>query len=124
MQFAFTVCSYIVWIELANLFMFFWLFNWITGFFQMSTAGAFASYYFSRERPKDMPCCPVLQSAWRTIRYNLGTVAFGSFLIALVQFIRVIMQYIQRHCKGQNSCTKFILKYVAHAAVEISLIIV
>ena len=39
---------------------------------------------------------PVATSFWRLVRYHLGSVAFGSFIIALVQLIRIIMQYVER----------------------------
>lgn len=31
--------------------------------------------------------------SWRYVRYNLGTVAFGSFIIAIVQMIRIVFNY-------------------------------
>ncbi len=41
---------------------------------------------------KNRVCC-------RLVRYHLGTVAFGSFIIALVQLIRLIMHYIESRVK-------------------------
>jgi uncharacterized membrane protein len=35
----------------------------------------------------------------RLVRYHLGTVAFGSFIIALVQLIRLIMHYVESRVK-------------------------
>ena len=31
-----------------------------------------------------------------TCRYHLGSVAFGSFIIAVVQFARLVLMYIQK----------------------------
>ena len=39
---------------------------------------------------------PIASSFWRLVRYHLGSAAFGSFIIALVQLIRMIMQYVER----------------------------
>jgi hypothetical protein len=39
---------------------------------------------------------PIGSSLWRLIRYHLGSVAFGSFIIALIQLIRMIMQYVEK----------------------------
>ena len=57
--------------------------------------------------------CLVLQSWWRLVRYHLGTVAFGSFIIALIQFIRMIMHYIEKKLKkhgGDNKMCEIFLK--------------
>jgi solute carrier family 44 (choline transporter-like protein), member 2/4/5 len=35
----------------------------------------------------------------RTARFHLGTVAFGSLLIAIVQFFRLILAYLDRRSK-------------------------
>ena len=36
---------------------------------------------------------------FRLVRYHLGTVAFGSFIIALIQLIRIILNYIESRVK-------------------------
>ena len=41
----------------------------------------------------------VFVSVWRVFRYHLGTVAFGSIIIALVQLIRLIMKYLEKKAK-------------------------
>lgn len=35
------------------------------------------------------PTFPVLKALRNTMIYNLGSVAFGSFIIAIIQFVRV-----------------------------------
>jgi hypothetical protein len=47
---------------------------------------------FMKKELKNSVCC-------RLVRYHLGTVAFGSFIIALVQLIRLIMHYIESRVK-------------------------
>ena len=49
----------------------------------------------------------VLQSYWRLVRYHLGTVAFGSFIIALIQFIRMIMKYVEKQLKKRGADNQF-----------------
>jgi len=55
----------------------------------------------------------VRTSVYRFFRYHLGSIAFGSFVLALVQFVRAILAYIQYHSQklaGKESRTiKFIL---------------
>jgi len=43
--------------------------------------------------------------------YHIGTVAFGSFLIALINMIRVIFEYFARHAKGldQNKAGRCVI---------------
>ena len=47
-----------------------------------------------------------MQSLWRLVRYHLGTVAFGSFLVALVQFIRMIMKFVEKKLKKHGAANK------------------
>ena len=48
----------------------------------------------------------ILQSYWRLVRYHLGTVAFGSFIIALIQFVRMIMKYVEEKLKKHGTANK------------------
>ena len=48
----------------------------------------------------------ILQSLWRLVRYHLGTVAFGSFLVALVQFIRIIMKWVEEKMKKHGGANQ------------------
>lgn len=49
----------------------------------------------------DIETWPILASFGRTLRYYLGTVAFGSLLIAILQFIRAVLAYINRKMTDQ-----------------------
>ena len=41
----------------------------------------------------------VISSFWRLVRFHLGTAAFGSFIIALIQLVRLILAYIEHLVK-------------------------
>jgi solute carrier family 44 (choline transporter-like protein), member 2/4/5 len=43
-----------------------------------------------------IPGFPVCGSLWRTLRFHTGTVAFGSLLIAIAQFIRIVFAYLTK----------------------------
>ena len=43
---------------------------------------------------------PVIASLWRTVRYHLGTVSLGSLIIAICQFLRVILGYLDEQSKS------------------------
>lgn len=101
--------------QIYNVFMFFWLFNFVIGWCQMTLAGAFAEYYWTLDKSSFLCCaCRLFWSAWRTFRYHMGSVAFGSLLIATCQTIRTVIEYVQSKVKGQETqCAKFCLKCCA-----------
>ncbi|XP_050412083.2 choline transporter-like protein 2 isoform X1 [Patella vulgata] len=103
--------DYTVYLQIYNLFMLFWLVNFVVALGQMTLAGAFASYYWAFNKPSDIPTFPLLSSFYRCFRYHLGTLAFGSLLIAIVQLIRVFLEYVDHKLKGtENPAAKFLLK--------------
>ncbi|XP_070533018.1 choline transporter-like protein 4 [Ptychodera flava] len=97
--------------QIYALFGLFWIMNFIVALDQIVLAGAFASYYWAFNKPKDIPVFPVSGSLWRTLRYHLGSIAFGSFIIAVIQLIRAMLDYMDHKLKGsENRVAKFILK--------------
>ncbi|XP_070531866.1 choline transporter-like protein 4 [Ptychodera flava] len=89
----------------------FWLINFVIAFGEMSLAGAFASYYWAFTKPDDIPSIPLTRSTWRSLRYHLGSLAFGSFLIAVLQFIRAMLEFLEKKFKGaENPISKFVFK--------------
>lgn len=62
---------YIVVMQVFMLFMFFWTMNFVVAMGQMVLAGAFASYYWAFEKPKDIPAFPLSASLYRTFRSGL-----------------------------------------------------
>lgn len=102
---------YIVVMQVFMLFMFFWTMNFVVAMGQMVLAGAFASYYWAFEKPKDIPAFPLSASLYRTFRYHFGSLAFGSLIIAIIQMIRVALEYLDHKLKGsENRLAKFFLK--------------
>ncbi|XP_067829000.1 choline transporter-like protein 2 isoform X2 [Heptranchias perlo] len=101
---------YLIFFQFYNIFLFFWLTNFVIALGQVTLAGAFASYYWAFNKPGDMPTFPVFASMGRALRYHTGTLAFGSLLLAIVQVIRVILEYVDQKVKGaQNKIAKFLL---------------
>ena len=54
--------------QVFMLFMFFWVMNFIVALGQMVLAGAFASYYWAFDKPKDIPAFPLMSSFYRSLR--------------------------------------------------------
>ena len=62
----------------------------------MTIAGAVAHFYFARGNREKMPRSPLWSSLFITLVYHLGTLAIGSFILALLIFVRMILVFIQR----------------------------
>lgn len=114
-----------------------WTAQVIQGIGMMTIAGVIANYYFNRgvanpvagvggsalaedgSAPKKgrCGCCRrsmVCISLRRALTKNFGSIVFGSLLIAIIQFIRIIFQYIQNQMKNktQNKSAKLLMKCV------------
>ena len=51
----------------------------------------------------------VCKSVWWTFRYHLGSLAFGSLILAIVNLIRFIFEYMRKKVEAggaENKCTK------------------
>ncbi|MCI4381665.1 hypothetical protein PGIGA_G00254580 [Pangasianodon gigas] len=99
--------QYLTWYHAVGLI---WISEFILACQQMTVAGAVVTYYFTRDKNK-LPLTPILSSVFRLIRYHLGTVAKGSFIITLVKIPRLILIYIRNQLKGkENACARCMLK--------------
>ncbi|MBV95501.1 Choline transporter-like protein 2, partial [Eschrichtius robustus] len=86
-------------LQIFNAFMFFWLANFVLALGQVTLAGAFASYYWALNKPDDLPAFPLFSAFGRALRYHTGSLAFGSLILAIVQIIRVILEYLDQRLK-------------------------
>ncbi|MFT7806326.1 choline transporter-like protein 1 isoform X1 [Arapaima gigas] len=99
--------QYMTWYHAMGLI---WISEFILACQQMTVAGAVVTYYFTRDKSR-LPMTPILSSVFRLIRYHLGTVAKGSFIITLVKIPRLILMYIHNQLKGkENACARCMLK--------------
>jgi choline transporter-like protein 2/4/5 len=100
-----------------HFFGFLWTNQLIAAISTTTIAGAVCRYYWSREHSvAEMGRFPIATSFKNCFRYHLGSLAFGSFIIALVQFIRACLMYIDRQTKElqeTNVAVKIALKVVA-----------
>uniref|UniRef100_A0A8B9R3Y1 Choline transporter-like protein n=1 Tax=Anas platyrhynchos TaxID=8839 RepID=A0A8B9R3Y1_ANAPL len=95
--------KYLIVLQFFNVFMFFWLVNFVIALGQVTLAGAFASYYWAFKKPDDMPAFPLFSAFGRALRYHTGSLAFGSLILAIVQVIRVILEYLDHRLKGTET---------------------
>ena len=77
---------------LYNIFGFLWTYAFVSGFGFLVIAGTVCRWYF--EADKKRLTAPLLKSMTTSIRYHLGSVAFGSLILAIVQLIRIVFNYI------------------------------
>ncbi|EDV27594.1 uncharacterized protein TRIADDRAFT_53446 [Trichoplax adhaerens] len=50
--------------------------------------------------PADIPSAPLLGSLWRCFRYHIGSLAFGALIIAIVQLIRIIIEFLEKQLRA------------------------
>ncbi|KAK9498881.1 hypothetical protein O3M35_003434 [Rhynocoris fuscipes] len=89
-------------LHLVNAFGFFWGLWFISGMTDMILAGVFAKWYWTFDKRR-VPFFSVTESTGRTLRYHLGTVAFGSLIISICSFIRAIIEYTEKKVKGAEN---------------------
>ena len=77
-------------------FGFLWTINFIAAVVTMITAGAVTTWYWagSGEQRGFLSKFTVLRSVYVVFRFHLGSLAFGSILVAIVQLLRYIAAYI------------------------------
>ena len=70
-----------------------WAVEFIKAIGMITISGAIASdYWITSEAMR--PGAPMLGSLFRTLRYHMGSAAFGSLIIALVRLARYVMMYV------------------------------
>ncbi|XP_054996377.1 choline transporter-like protein 5 isoform X2 [Sorex araneus] len=101
--------QYISSFHIFNLFVFLWLINFIIALGQCTLAGSFATYYWTLNKPDDIPSYPVFTSFGRAVRYHTGSLAFGSLILASIQIFKVTLEYLGTQIKdSENKVAKFL----------------
>ncbi|XP_068155971.1 choline transporter-like 2 isoform X1 [Drosophila tropicalis] len=112
-----TTCSFekienprlVQWFIVYNVFGFLWLSFFISAFSDMVLAATFARWYWTFKK-RDVPYFTLTGAFFQTAFYHLGTVAFGSLILAICRMIRLILEYIDNKLKKyDNSVTRAIL---------------
>uniref|UniRef100_A0A7S3ISV9 Choline transporter-like protein n=1 Tax=Strombidium inclinatum TaxID=197538 RepID=A0A7S3ISV9_9SPIT len=86
---------------LYSLFGYLWLNAFMIGVTQFIISAACAIWYFSCTSDSN-GSGSLCTGLWWVFRYHLGSIAFGAFLIALVQLIRIIFEYYKRQIMKAN----------------------
>lgn len=57
---------------------------------------------------RQMPPSPVWRAVKTTVRYHLGTLAFGSCIIAVIRFIRACIEYVDQRVKKASGDSRLV----------------
>ena len=82
-----------------HLFGLLWTNQVIVGFGYLVIAHCIGQYYWTRGLREHMTNHPVLTGIRVALRYHLGSVAFGGFIVAVIQFVRLLLEYMDRKTK-------------------------
>merc|ERR1711920_203699 len=70
-------------------------------------------WFFNQSRDGAFQRGALRKSIWNVIRYHMGSLAFGSFIIAVVQFIRYVMMFLEKQAQARkNRVMVYVLKCV------------
>ena len=103
-------------LALPHLFCWLWIMQFFSGCQKVILASAVSRWFFTRGaklKKCHLNLCPTCADTRDLILYNLGSVALGSFIVALVQFIRIILAYLERKLKkSKNKTAIYVMKCV------------
>lgn len=102
-----------------------WSVQFLIYYCYMVIAGAIANWYFTpRDQkgekirgnaPGQLSTAPIADSCYRTTRFHMGTIALGALIIAIIQFIRAVVAYLEKKAYAQgepNFITKCIFCFI------------
>ncbi|KAH9524489.1 hypothetical protein Btru_054711 [Bulinus truncatus] len=99
-------------LSLYNLFMFYWLTCFVSALNQLTLAGVFTSYYWTFDKSRRLRHYYLLcTSFYNCFRYHIGSLAFGSFLVAFVKFLSSLVEIVEHKLStAKNPVASFIFK--------------
>lgn len=77
----------------ATAFYFLWITAFLLACSDFVLIVAVCSWYFTENSDKRGDFT-IMKGYWWSLRYNMGSLLFGSFIIALVWTVRIIFEYI------------------------------
>ena len=84
------------------LFCLFWTVGFIQATGEIVVAMSVSKWYFTRDK-RQIGSGTIFKSICNSLRYHLGTAAFGSFLIAVTKIIRVIVAKLQKKAREMGN---------------------
>jgi solute carrier family 44 (choline transporter-like protein), member 2/4/5 len=97
----------------THIFSFLWVSQWLFSFSTVVVSGAIGSWYWRRDkRIFDPRAYYVLHSLKRTLYFSLGTISFGSFIVAVIQMMRILFEKAYSELKKgmvENKIAKYVV---------------
>lgn len=81
-------------------FSFFFTSQVITNIVHVTISGVFATYYYMAGSPQGMTSSPTIASLKRACTTSLGSICFGSLIIAIIQTLRTIASMFRGDSDG------------------------
>ncbi|KAJ9435406.1 Choline transporter-like protein 2 [Diplonema papillatum] len=107
-----------------NFFGFLWCANMLISMAFFVISGVVIMWFWSAttaeiltgEKSKSTVPFAMKNAFYRMLRYHLGTLFFGSLLIAIIQFVRAVLMYVERQLPEEltNSTTFKVIKCLVH----------
>lgn len=83
----------------------FWGVQFVVAAMEFTVASSIVIWYLSHGKPEGWV---VMKSFGRLLRYHIGSIAFGALLVAIVQTVRVVFEYLTKKAEdaqqGEPSC--------------------
>jgi len=101
------IAFYLAW---YHLFGWLWVNQLISAISMTAIAGAYSWWYFaSQDQEKQTQNkFAFMRSLKRVFRYHIGSMVFGAFIVAVVQFIRIVLAYIDKQTKTWQEKSKLL----------------
>jgi hypothetical protein len=100
----------------AMWFMIIWIMSFIMASNEFVVVSAAVTWYFSNKEIPDDDGIPgdsqVMRGLWWSVRYHMGSLAFGSFILAVLWVIHWLFEYLGNKlhdATAGNACTKCML---------------
>ncbi|KAF2885567.1 hypothetical protein ILUMI_20635 [Ignelater luminosus] len=92
-----------------SVFMTVWMIQFVCGCQDMLISGAISAWYFASNKNKLGK--PILRSTYNMLKYHLGTISVSSLIIAILQFIRLVIALLRRPLRALT-CLQYYLNYL------------
>ncbi|KAJ1497768.1 putative choline transporter, neither null mutation nor overexpression affects choline transport [Coelomomyces lativittatus] len=97
-----------IFVCLFLLFSWYWTTQVTKNVVHVTVSGVFSSFYFLQGSSTGMPRWPTLGSLKRALTSSFGSICFGSLLIAIIQFIRMLLRMAMDSSGQSDACTFFL----------------
>ncbi len=95
-----------------HIFGLFWISAFLLYWEYAIIAGSIATWYFRRDKRMSIVGSPIIRAAVRTTLCHLGSIAFGSLIVAVIQMMRYLFERTQRELRkalGNNKISKYLV---------------